>query len=234
MGVRLHGRDGFGKPAQGKVCGDGAHIRSLFVQDGLAVGEDHLVLDGFLFAVFVQEGLCPGGMAQQFGQLVPVHIEIFVGFAAFLLGHHLPHLPFGVDGVVSASVPVIIRFKGNGAAGYLLVVLHDGAGIDVGGVRSVQVAGDQPAGVVGGHFHLLQDVVHAEGRVVQQLGGVVHRFVLHGLAGLFKEEDQRHGEYDGGQDGHHEIESSGEGCPEKVQGIIDGIYVYHYRARICS
>jgi hypothetical protein len=121
-----------------------------------------------------------------------------------------------VHRVISAFLGKVIGLKGYGASVEFRIVPEDGLGVGVYGIRGVQMAENQPVGVIGGHLHSIQDGVHAKGGIVEQLGGVFHSLALYGLPGL--QEEEAHGCYEDntGQGGYNDIEPAGEGGPEKV------------------
>ena len=85
--IRLDGGERLRQPLEGDVQGDGADIGAVSCGKGLAVGDEHLVLQVrvvILLPVAVRLG--PAGLVQQFGKLVPAQVPVLVIVAAFLDG----------------------------------------------------------------------------------------------------------------------------------------------------
>ena len=220
IGIGLDGGDGLREPAQGQVHRDSADIVVLLVPDGLAVGGDHIRGEDPL-GVEVVVRLRPARFVQQFGLLIPVHVEIFILVISLLGGLDDTVLVEGIGREPPALLLEIVRLEGNGAAVEVRIVLQDAAGIDEHRVGGVQMAGNQPVRIVRGHHHFVQDVRHAEHRALQGLGGTGNRFAAHRLARLGEQEAQRGDEDEGREQRDPHTKPGSEAAPEEIGDLVE-------------
>ena len=220
IGIGLDGGDGLREPAQGQVHRDGSDIVVLLVPDGLAVGGDHIRGEDPL-GVEVVVRLRPARSVQQFGLLIPVHVEIFILVISLLGGLDDTVLVEGIGREPPALLLEIVRLEGNGAAVEVRIVLQDATGIDEHRVGGVQMAGNQPVRIVRGHHHFVQDVRHTEHRALQGLGGTGNRFAAHRLARLGEQEAQRGDEDEGREQRDPHTKPGSEAAPEEIGDLVE-------------
>ena len=102
-------------------------------------------------------------------------------FIAFLGGLDHAIVIVGIRGEISAAPREEVWLEGDGAAVEVGVVLQNPARILKHEVGRVEMAVDQPGGVVGGHFHLVKNVVHAQDGVLELVRGPVNSLFADGL-----------------------------------------------------
>ena len=225
IGVRIRpdGGQHLGQPHQGKVQGDSADELSVRVDERLAVGNQHLRLQVLaVVLVPVAVGLGPAGFAHEFGQLVPVQIEVLVVVVALLLGFDVPIDTARVGGVIVVAREEV-GLEGDGAAVQEGIGFHRAAGVDHHRVRRIQVAHHEPFDVVGGDFHVLEDRVQAEDRVLQHLAGPEDGLVLHRLTRLQRRIALRGQEHQGGEEHHPDTQARRERPADGIDKTAHGI-----------
>ena len=218
--IGLDGGDGLRQPAEGDVRGDGADIRSVRVLDGLGVGGDDF-LRVVNLRIDIDEGLAPDGLIQQLGRLVPVHIEVLVVVVSFLarIEDAVVIVAIGREEASAALVLEIIGLEGDGTAVQFGIVLEDTPGIDEHRVGRVEVACNQPVGVVGRRLDELDDGADAQDGVVELFAGAADGFLAHGAERLGEHEAQGDVEDDGRKEDDPQAELAG----ERLADILDGI-----------
>ncbi len=208
VGIRLDGRNGVGKPGEGEVDGDGTHILSALVLDRLAVGSYH-VLRVDVLGVVVDERFGPHRPVEQFAELVPVHVEVLVVLVTLLRGEYLTVVSEREGREVAPLLLEEIGLEGDGAAVQVGIVLEEAARIDEHRVGTVEVAVDEPVGVVGRHLDTFEDGVDPQRGVLEDFRGVVHRFLSDGLTRHAEHVAQRRHKDHGGEEHYPETEFGG-------------------------
>ena len=191
----------------------------LLVAVGLAEGGDH-VLGVDIFRIVVEERLGPAGAVQQLGQLIPVVGEVFVMGIPFLGSKDRPVVVIAEGREIAAPFGIVIGLERDGTAVQFRVVEQDGPAVDKHGIRGVQMAGNQPGRIVGGHFHPVQEGLDALDRVVQDLVGPAHGFLADSPAGLDEHDSQGGQEYQRGKKHHPKAETRGKRLTEVSEDAL--------------
>ena len=225
VGVRigLDGGERLRQPFEGNVQGNGADVGTVPGGQGLAVGDEHLGLQvGGVVLLPVAVGLGPAGLPQEFGQLVPAQVPVLVVVVPFLGGRDgiILHAA-GIDGVVVLP-RVVVGFEGDGTAAQTRGPFDDAAGVVRHPFRRIQVPVHQPFQVVGGQFHVLQDIGQPEDGIVQHLARPLdglHADVFPGDMGRIA---QRAQEDHGGEQDHPDAQPGRQGLAYLVQDASHG------------
>ena len=215
--VGLYGRDGVRQPAEREVHREGAYEFAVLVLHGLTVGSNHLFrID--VVGVIVNKRLCPCRTVEQFTELVPVHHEIVIMLVTLLGSLDGLAVVVAESREVLAAILEVVRFEGDGTAVEVGIVLQNTATIYEHRVGGVEMTGGEPVGIVGGHFHAVEDVGYAEHGVVEHLSSPVHGLLFHGPARLIEQIAEGCQEDYGSEEHDPEAEPRGKRLTDVFQG----------------
>ena len=117
---------------------------------------------------------------------------------------------FGIGREIAALVLKIIRLKGNRTGVEVGIVQQRATAIDEHRVGLVGMALHQPSGHIRSHLHTVQDTLHAQRGLVQNLCGTINSLLSNGLASLIEQESQGDIEDDGSKEYYPQADSDGE------------------------
>ena len=170
------------------------------ILDGLTVAGHHLA--GVRRHIKIHVRLRPAGVIQQLWHEIPVGIEILVVVATALYGTESITDMFGIGREITSLLLKIIRFEGDRAVVEVGIVEQHATTVDIHRVCPVGMALNEPLSHVRGHLYTVQDAIHTQRCLVENLHGTAYCLLVHCLAGLIEQEAEGQIEDDGSKEHH--------------------------------